>query len=690
MDREMNKIEIKDLKKLIDETARHVETADDPAQINTIIENLITTVVGSESASLWVFDKERATLVRERHDGTLREISMLGQQGVLAKCFFTLSSGIYNYLASEKGYIPAVDNPDNIKIKSKIIVPIIENEHFLGMVTAYSSIKKIKNFEQEDIELLQAMTPFLCRVIYKMYPQIQMSLEPVHIDETRFEKASEKIVEKVEEIQQTHTQTPADTHNDALVQFLANTVHDIRTPANTLYGFLELLEETLEDKRLLQYIHNAKESAHFINELTTSILDRISTQRAQPKERDATLSTTKFFADIAEGFSANMNNKEILFNIYIDPLLPKEISLKSTLLKRVLMNLLNNAYKFTPQRKRVDFTVKYDAQKKQAAIAVTDTGIGIAPEKQEEIFKAFTQAEDSTRDEYGGTGLGLAICADYVRELGGELKLRSELEKGSSFYFTLPLKVINPQPMFSRLNTSHIKIGLLLEKDNIESSKNILRYLSRIGLTKEHITVLMNGKKPEKGLTHLICFEHLLDHTVTAYTKDTNIPLLVIEEKFLSHTQSDKLPQTTHISQYSYYAPQLYKFITDNTKKRVLIVDDDKINIELIKAILSEEFCQIDTAMDGEKALYLLKKGVDNNHPYTLAFIDQHMPKFSGLEVIRKFREYEKKKHTPALFAVSISGDTLNHKDTEVFDGYVNKPFNRKMIKEVLQKACIS
>ena len=158
----MEKIAMNDLKQLVNETTLKLKSAGDNVEINIIIETLIKTVIGTEFASLWIFDKETATLVRERNDASTNTISMLGQHGVLAKCFFTLGSGIYNYLASEKEYLPEVDNPDNIRIKSKIIVPIIDNDKFLGMVTAYSSILNIKNFTQDDLDILEALVPLLC------------------------------------------------------------------------------------------------------------------------------------------------------------------------------------------------------------------------------------------------------------------------------------------------------------------------------------------------------------------------------------------------------------------------------------------------------------------------------------------------------------------------------------------------
>jgi signal transduction histidine kinase len=680
----MKKIAMNDLKQLVNETTLKLRSSKDKVEGNTIAENLIKAVMGTEFASLWIFDKDTATLVRERNDQSTNAISMLGQHGVLAKCFFTLSSGIYNYLASEKEYLPEVDNPDNIRIKSKIIVPIIDGDHFLGLVTAYSSILNIKNFTQDDLDILEALVPFLMNVIYTMHPEMRNEeLEEVYTSDRLMEE-SKNMVEKVVEIQQEQKHTES---TDATMNFLANTVHDIRTPANSLYGFLELLEDQLEDERLLSYIHNAKESAHFINDLTTSILDRVSSQRERGKAKPVQFNPSKFFADIAETFSANMYNKGIIFNIYLDPLLPKEITVEDVILKRVLMNLLNNAYKFTPAKHSVTLSVEYDKEGQRLKIAVSDTGIGIAKEKQEEIFKAFTQAEEDTKLNYGGTGLGLAISAEYVHELGGKLKLKSELDKGSSFYFTLPLEISKPEHMFSPVSDDTLRIAVFMSKENLESSKNLVRYFLKMGVDKKQIHAVKSIENLSPNTTHIVCYQEQLSDKIVTWSKQQKIPLLVIEEEFLSLLGSEEESYTV-ISQYGYYADTLHKFIADSKPMRILVADDDKINIELIKAILRDEFCKIDIAMNGEEALDMMKNAVKERYPYNLVYLDKHMPILSGTEVITTFRKYEKKKNTKKVFAVSISGDeNTKDKSGDIFDTYVGKPFNKNAIKETISLA---
>ena len=678
----MKKNDTIELTELLNQTTKMIEETDDLAVINKTIEDLIISVMDSEYASLWIFDESKSNLVRYRNSENPDQLSMLGQHGVMAKCFLTLSSGFYNYLASEKEYFPPVDNPDEIKIKSKLIVPIVDGDRFLGIVTAYASVMNIRNFDEGDLEIVEAMAPFLIKVIHRMYPAFELeSVQRVQWGEHLLD-TTRSIAAKVEEIQEDHRQSLS---SDEMLGFLSTTVHDIRTPANTLYGFLELLEEQLDNPRLLKYVLNAKESAQFINELTTSILDRVSGQKERRGGKKEQISPTKFFADIAESFSSNMFGKKISFNIYIDPLLAKEIVVSTLELKRVIMNLIGNAYKFTPSRGIIDFSVRYDSEKKRLHIGVKDNGIGIAHEKQQKIFEAFAQAEENTQERYGGTGLGLSISASYVRGMGGELKLESELDKGNIFYVDIPVEVIDAAETFSRYKGSEPRLGILMEKENIPSGKNILRYLRRMGLSTREIASSKSIKKLPSDLTHLICYQHRLDEKVLAYSESRKITLLVVEEEFMSlldETQNNHHPV---ISQFGYYANVLNAFISDRREMRVLIADDDQINIELIRAILGEEFCRIEAASDGKSALKMFEKAIDEDVPYDIAYLDKHMPGYAGIEVLKAIRNYEKEKKIKPLLAVSISGDAAqNEQEKQLFDMFVGKPFNKNRIKETL------
>jgi CheY-like chemotaxis protein len=378
-----------------------------------------------------------------------------------------------------------------------------------------------------------------------------------------------------------------------------------------------------------------------------------------------------------------MYDKQITFNVYIDPYIPQKIEIKSLLLKRVLMNLINNAYKFTPKGKSIDVYVEYKPQSNELKIVVSDTGIGIAPEKQQEIFEAFKQASDDTKLKYGGTGLVLAISADDVSQLGGRLKLKSDLDIGSSFYFSIPLQIISNQPMYQKLSISHIKLGIIYDKSNVLSSRNILKYFMKDGLAKESIKPIKNISQISNEITHLICFEHLLNDNIIRAAKRNNVALLVVEEKFLAMTNKRRDDYIV-ISQYEYYADKLFEFISSNMPVSVLVADDDKINIQLLKAILRDEFCAIDTAADGREALDKMKNALNNEDPYDVVFLDQHMPYLEGHQVLKAYKELESNSNKK-IYAVTISGN-VQHQSREIFDEQISKPFNRNAILLTIQK----
>jgi len=643
-------------------------------QTNSIVEDLVKKVTGSEYSSLWIYDSTQTVLFRERANATPREVSVESKEGLLYRCFATQTTIVTNYLASEKNYVAKIDNPDNIKMKSKIMIPLIDEGVFLGIVTAYSSVSQMKKFTSNDIELMNAIVPFVINAVYKIKDEL--------LESEDLEKRSTDSINQLDDIkeQRKNLQT-----SQEVLDYVANIVHDIRTPSNGLFGFLDILEEQIEDKRLQEYIGHAKESAQLISELTTSILDGVSTSREQFEDKNELVSPFKFFGNIANIFSATMYQKQISYNIYIDPLLPKEIEVERIKLKRVIMNLIGNANKFTPEKKTIEFSVRYKQKDKKIHIFVKDSGIGIAKEKQEEIFEAFAQAEDNTHSKYGGTGLGLAISAAYVKELGGKLYVDSELEKGSTFYFDIAVKAQDTELKFVPINNKNIEIAVLMKQENNFIASNMARYLVKMGAHK--LSALSSISKISSKTTHVIVFENMLNMEVFEFIKSNKLKMLVVEENFLSLEKSN-LDGASLISQYEYFAENLYTFIDEKKLPKVLVVDDDKISVDLLKIMLEDELCDIDVAYNGQEGLALLQDSIVNNLPYSLMYSDANMPVMSGKEMLQKYKEQTKKKGLENILSVSISGDIYKKdNDSNGFDIYLGKPFKKEEVKSIFNKS---
>ena len=675
----MKKLNSKELQNKLALVTESIDLAKDNIAINNIIEELVTSLLDAEFCSLWYYDEDEMTLVRERGNATPKTISLDAKKGIMYKCFMTKEPKIYNYLASDKDYVAAIDNPDDIKIRSKIIYPLLYEDQLVGIVTAYNSIKKAKKFYQEDLELLAALVPYLIEVIYKLHQCCNANCVCHQLEPNTAEFVTVQKIQKIEKFQQ-----KKELSSDVLIGSMSNFIHDIRTPANTLQGFLELLETQITDKRLKEYLLNAKESAAFINELTTSMLNKISQKKEEEQFSLKEVDSAKFFANIAEMFVSNMYEKKIDFRVFIDPLLPKRIEIDELKLKRVVMNLLGNAYKFTPKGESIEFTVKYSQETKRATISIKDTGIGIPKEKQTQIFEAFKQAEDTTSLEYGGTGLGLAICSQYVSDFGSKLQLESDVGEGSNFFFTLALQVKNGEPTLLPLEENNLKITILFSPENKNSLINIARYLRRMNIDKDSIKAIGSAQEIPEDTTHLIVYQNKLDDDIYKLN-NMKMKLLIIEEELFSLNSEDLDDRCDILSKYSYLGPDLYKFINTKTIPRVLIVDDDKTSVILLEKILESEYCEVDIAQNGKVALEMIIDSHKRSMPYNVVYIDNNMPLMNGIEVMRHVREFERDNKLTPIYAVSTSGDVLNLKaEGSDFNRYVGKPFRVSEIREIL------
>ncbi len=235
----------------------------------------------------------------------------------------------------------------------------------------------------------------------------------------------------------------AEQASEAKSRFLANMSHEIRTPMNAILGMLQLLQRTPLDGRQRDYTSKIDGAARSLLSLLNDILD-FSKVEAGKMELDLhPFSIDALLADLEAVLAASRGEKALRLTFARDPQLPAWLQGDALRLKQVLINLGSNAIKFTPSGEvRIQLRSGGLSQGLQALeIAVTDTGIGIAPEHQQQIFAGFSQAEASTTRRFGGTGLGLAISQRLVRLMGGELALDSAPGQGSRFHFELHLAV---------------------------------------------------------------------------------------------------------------------------------------------------------------------------------------------------------------------------------------------------------
>ena len=225
----------------------------------------------------------------------------------------------------------------------------------------------------------------------------------------------------------------------AKMLFLSQVSHEIRTPLNAIIGFIKLLKEKVTDVESLHFIDTIQKSSYLLLDIINDLLDLNKINSGKLSIESIPFNPHKEFEALIALHTAKANEKAITFHTRIDPALPGSITSDPLRLKQVIGNLLSNAIKFTPENGEVALDIGFDKIRNRLHVSVRDSGIGIAPSRQQNVFDAFTQAEDSTAREYGGTGLGLTICSKLVSMLHGELKLQSGVGEGSTFSFEIPL-----------------------------------------------------------------------------------------------------------------------------------------------------------------------------------------------------------------------------------------------------------
>jgi len=277
----------------------------------------------------------------------------------------------------------------------------------------------------------------------------------------------------------------AEQANQAKSEFLANMSHEIRTPLNAVIGFTELLEGLVKDHKQKSYLDSIKTGGKNLLVLINDILDLSKIEAGKLEFKYEAINPYALISEIKQIFALKIEDKNLKFIIDVDDEIPESLVLDEVRLRQVIFNLIGNAIKFT-DKGFVKFSVSKlefleDTSKIDLLIAVEDSGIGIPADQQQQIFDAFSQQSGQSNRKYGGTGLGLSISKRLVEMMGGEISLKSELGKGSTFTFRLrdvavgatQVNVPYDEGSFS-FSSIRFNPATILIVDDIESNRKLI------------------------------------------------------------------------------------------------------------------------------------------------------------------------------------------------------------------------
>jgi len=511
-------------------------------------------------------------------------------------------------------------------------------------------------------------------------------------------------------------------------EFLANMSHEIRTPMNGVIGFTELLGKTRLTDEQVDYVNTIRSSASNLLTIINDILDFSKIESGKLNIEKIDFNLEDVMDEIITMFAPMAYQKDIELIYHPSTNLPKNMMGDPSRIRQVLINLISNAVKFT-QIGHVIIRVIIEKKangKELIRFTVTDTGMGMDELSKQRLFTAFTQADTSISRNFGGTGLGLVISRKLAKLMDGEIGFESNLNKGSSFWFTLPLntnQIIIDSPnkamnlkviLFESVDQHRIASRSILNSFGIETIETArLDKIPQLILKDNNSGNNSNNNKKISGIITGISRSNINNKYMLSNLAKTldqsNLPYITLASIFdisdaqnLTHAglkniiyrcSRNNLLRNQIQAQFGLNKEEVKMNIdiesTNSINKismshiKVLLVDDNLINLKLAKTLLEIQSIQVVTAEDGQQAIDITK-----DQYFHLILMDLHMPKLNGFAAAKAIRHSENPCHKTTI--VALTANAMPEEQLQVFDSGMNdillKPITEQQLLDVFTR----